>query len=131
PPSPSDVEVCPSPVPTPTSGRGPIPRAVILGDSYAEALRPFLAEAFQHAIYDIRLGSTDGHKGYRLDRQLIEREQPNVVIQEILESNLTLLGRTPAPLRGLSSQSCLTPASTRRPPETEPAEDPKPAVLLA
>ncbi|OMP32511.1 hypothetical protein [Mangrovimonas sp. DI 80] len=48
-------------------------------DSFAVGLIPFFNESFGETIYT---------RGYTLDKDLIEKEQPNVVIFEIVERNL-------------------------------------------
>jgi len=55
------------------------PRAVINHDSFGENLIPFLAE---------RMRQTIPVEGTRLDEALIERERPDVVIQEFVERAL-------------------------------------------
>ncbi len=59
---------------------GQIPRAVMFRDSLAVALIPFLSEHFG------RMACLWTH---RFDREIIERERPNVVIHEIGERLLT------------------------------------------
>lgn len=68
----------------------PIPRAVMFRDSQAGALIPFLSEAFGRATYVW----TDG---WEFDCELIERERPQVVIEEIVERKLMRTAPTPQP----------------------------------
>jgi alginate O-acetyltransferase complex protein AlgJ len=56
-----------------------LPRAVVFHDSFCEALEPFLSEHFRRIAY---LWRDDFHP------EVIEREKPDVVIQEILERKL-------------------------------------------
>jgi hypothetical protein len=62
----------------PTPG---LPRAVIFHDSFFLGVYPFLSEHFHRAAYLWQ---------YSLDRGLIEREHPDVVIQEVVERYLRL-----------------------------------------
>jgi hypothetical protein len=56
-----------------------IPRAVVIHDSFGEALIPFLAEHFGRATFAWR---------DRFEPDLILREKPNVVIQILVERKL-------------------------------------------
>jgi len=56
-----------------------LPRAVILQDSFGDALRPFLADHFARAVY-----SRQG----RFAPELVERERPDVVVHEMVERTL-------------------------------------------
>jgi hypothetical protein len=56
-----------------------IPSAVVLRDSFATALIPFLAEHFERSVY---LWT------YAFDPQALAKEQPSVILQEIVERNL-------------------------------------------
>jgi len=56
-----------------------LPRAVILRDSFAKALQPFLSETFSRAAF---LWTN------RLDEEAIARERPDVVIWEMVERDL-------------------------------------------
>jgi hypothetical protein len=58
------------------------PRAVMLQDSFNVNVAPLLAEHFSRIVYVT---------GTRLDRTLVEREQPAVVIQEFVERALMCL----------------------------------------
>ena len=55
------------------------PRVIINHDSFNENLAPFLAERFRRTVLV---------EGSKLDRALIERERPDVVIQEFVERAL-------------------------------------------
>jgi hypothetical protein len=56
-----------------------LPRAVMLHDSFGDALRPFLSEHFSRVFYSWQA---------LFDPALIDREQPAVVLQEIVERAL-------------------------------------------
>jgi alginate O-acetyltransferase complex protein AlgJ len=58
-----------------------LPRAVIFRDSFADALIPFLSEHFQRVFYLWQ-------EPYEFDFSAIERERPDIVIQEIVERKL-------------------------------------------
>jgi hypothetical protein len=58
-----------------------LPRAVVLRDSFAGALIPFLSEHFQRTFYLWQ-------EPFQFDTAVIERERPDVVIQEIVERKL-------------------------------------------
>lgn len=58
-----------------------LPRAVMFRDSFGTLLTPFLSEHFRRIVYAWK---------YPLDRELIERERPDVVIHEIVERSLML-----------------------------------------
>lgn len=58
-----------------------IPRGVMFRDSYAIALMSFLSEHFGRMTYFER-------GMFCFDRELVERERPQVVIQEIVEGSL-------------------------------------------
>ncbi len=70
-----------------SSPDGEIPRAVIFHDSFMEGLAPLLAQHFQRAIYSWR----GAH-----DSALVEREHPNLVIEEIAERFIYVLCRNRA-----------------------------------
>jgi alginate O-acetyltransferase complex protein AlgJ len=55
------------------------PKVVMNHDSFADALAPFLAERFRRTVLV---------EGTRLEHGLIERERPDVVIQEVVERAL-------------------------------------------
>jgi alginate O-acetyltransferase complex protein AlgJ len=56
-----------------------LPRAVMFRDSFATWLIPLVAEHFQRIVFSWQ---------YTLDRALVEKEKPDVVIQEIVERAL-------------------------------------------
>jgi hypothetical protein len=58
-----------------------LPRAVVLRDSFAGALIPFLSEHFRRTLYLWQ-------EPPEFDTDVIEREHPDVVIQEIVERKL-------------------------------------------
>ena len=53
-----------------------LPRAVMFRDSFAIWLTPLLSENFSHIRYSWQ---------YTFDREIIERERPDIVIQEMVE----------------------------------------------
>jgi alginate O-acetyltransferase complex protein AlgJ len=57
----------------------PLPRAIVLHDSFMLAVLPFLSEGFSRVLYV--WGST-------LDAQLVARERPDIVIDERVERSL-------------------------------------------
>jgi hypothetical protein len=57
------------------------PRAVVFHDSFASALMPFLSEHFSRAVYLWQ---------YNVDPDLIDIEQPDIVIQELVGRRLTI-----------------------------------------
>jgi hypothetical protein len=59
--------------------RPELPKAVVYRDSMAVSLIPLLSENFRRVVYVTSL---------RLDPALIERERPDVVIEEMVERNL-------------------------------------------
>jgi alginate O-acetyltransferase complex protein AlgJ len=63
-----------------------LPRAVVLRDSMAISLIPLLSENFSRVVY----ASTR-----ELDRALIEREKPDIVIEELVERQLHAPGAFP------------------------------------
>ena len=63
-----------------------LPRAVMLRDSMAISLIPLLSENFSRIVY---IGS------YTLDRAVIEREKPDIVIEELVERSLHAPGALP------------------------------------
>jgi len=56
-----------------------LPRAVIFRDSFANSLEPFLSGRFKRAVYPW---------SFQVDWELIEREQPDLVIYELAERYL-------------------------------------------
>ncbi len=69
-----------------TCNKPGLPRAVVLRDSMAIALVPMMSENFSRVIY----ASTR-----ELDRALIEREKPDIVIEELVERTLHAPGAFP------------------------------------
>ncbi len=67
-------------------GKPGLPRAVILRDSMAIPLIPLLSENFSRVVF----ASTR-----KLDRALIERERPDIVIEELVERSLHAPGAMP------------------------------------
>jgi len=66
--------------------RPDLPRAVILRDSMAIPLIPLLSENFSRVVYV---------SSRQLDRALIEREKPDIVIEELVERSLHAPGAFP------------------------------------
>jgi hypothetical protein len=61
-----------------------LPRAVIFRDSFAQDLIPLLSGHFSRAVFQWPFPST--YKAVRrFDRELVERERPDVVVDEIVE----------------------------------------------
>lgn len=56
-----------------------LPRAVIFRDSFANSLEPFLSERFSRAVYPW---------SFQIDWELVEREQPDLVVYELAERYL-------------------------------------------
>ncbi len=56
-----------------------LPRAVMFHDSFTQALMPLLAEHFRRITFSWQ---------YTLNKELVEREHPDVVIQEMVERTL-------------------------------------------
>ena len=63
-----------------------LPRAVVLRDSMAIPLIPLLSENFSRVVY------VSSHK---LDKALVEREKPDIVIDELVERSLHAPGALP------------------------------------
>jgi alginate O-acetyltransferase complex protein AlgJ len=63
-----------------------LPRAVVLRDSMAIALIPLMSENFARVVYV---------SSRALDRDLIEREKPDIVIEELVERTLQAPGAYP------------------------------------
>jgi hypothetical protein len=59
-----------------------LPRLVMFHDSFGTALKPFLAEHFSRAVYDF--------SPMTFDQSILEREKPDLVIQEITERYLSI-----------------------------------------
>ena len=66
--------------------RAGLPRAVVLRDSMAIPLIPLMSENFSRAVYV---------SSRKLDRALIEREQPDIVIEELVERSIHAPGALP------------------------------------
>jgi hypothetical protein len=58
-----------------------LPRAIMFRDSFGSALIPFLSEHFQRILYLWQ-------EPFQFDSEIIQRERPDVVIQEIVERKL-------------------------------------------
>jgi len=69
----------PGRVPVFTERPGPRRRVVLFRDSFAEAWYPFLGQHFARALYVLQ---------YPWDAALIEREHPDVVVDEVVERHL-------------------------------------------
>ncbi len=78
------------------------PRAVMFHDSFRRHLVPFLSEHFQRITYQWQ---------YEFDPVLIEREHPQVVIQEMVERILvaTFLARNPPGVSVTTAQVATVP----------------------
>jgi len=63
-----------------------LPRAVVLRDSMAIPLIPMLSENFSRVVYV---------SARKLDRALIEREKPDIVIEELVERSMHAPGALP------------------------------------
>ncbi len=63
-----------------------LPAAVMFRDSFADSLEPFLSEHFRRIVFSWQ---------YTFDRDLVEREKPDLVIQEMVER--TLMMNSPPP----------------------------------
>jgi hypothetical protein len=63
-----------------------LPRALVYRDSMADALIPMLAENFSRMVVV---------SGRQLDPAVIEREHPDVLIEELVERNLDTPGAVP------------------------------------
>ena len=61
-----------------------LPAAVVFGDSFLDALRPFLAENFRRTVIARRRSVT----GQQFDTAVIEAERPDIVIEELAERSL-------------------------------------------
>ncbi len=61
-----------------------LPRAVFFHDSYFWEIHPFLAEHFSRAVYAWVVIKTGGHP-LPFDKDLVEKEHPDVVVEEIAE----------------------------------------------
>lgn len=70
------------------------PKAIIIRDSFAHEMIPFLSEHFSRVLYSWPF-PTDAVKVRPFDKDLIEREKPNIVIDEFVERYFT---QPPPPL---------------------------------
>lgn len=61
-----------------------LPKAVMFRDSYATNLMPFLSENFRELVYYEEWN-------YKLDKDLIDSEKPDIVIYELVEKNISEL----------------------------------------
>ena len=61
-----------------------LPAAVVFGDSFTDALAPFLAESFSRMVVLRHANVTD----VQFDPHVLEAEKPRVVIQELVERSL-------------------------------------------
>jgi hypothetical protein len=71
------------------TGDHALPSAVIVNDSFGIALAPYLSEHFERSVFVHRIVTPE------LRLALIEREKPDVVIEEIVERNVRGRGETP------------------------------------
>ena len=69
------------------------PRALIIRDSFTNHLIPFLSRSFKESFY-----IWDGWK-YRLNQPILNNEQPDVLIEIIIENNADLLLKYPFRLK--------------------------------
>jgi hypothetical protein len=60
------------------------PNAVVFGDSFTDAIAPFLAESFRRTVVLRHVNVTD----VQFDPRIVEAEKPRVVIQELAERSL-------------------------------------------
>ncbi len=68
-----------------------LPRAVMLHDSFGDTLMPFLSEHFARMVYLNRPATRDFMEGQRTHpffNALVEAENPDVLIDQVLERNL-------------------------------------------
>lgn len=82
-PAPEDPRYFQPPVASEIPGSN-LPRAVVLHDSFFWELLPFLAEQFSHAAY-LWLFPQTASEPRHFDKAMIERERPDVVIEEFTE----------------------------------------------
>jgi hypothetical protein len=64
-----------------------LPRAVMYRDSFAASFIPFLSEHFQRILY---IWNHESKTWDGFDGDIIERERPDVVIQELAEYKLAI-----------------------------------------
>lgn len=60
-------------------------KAVVFHDSFGDAIKPYLSKHFERVAYQLRKADL------AVDLDLIEKEKPNVVIQEIVERHVVQL----------------------------------------
>jgi len=70
------------------TGDTSLPNALIIRDSFTDAILPFLEENFNRSVYIF----DSWH--YRSNREVLENEKPQVVMYIVLESNLNALFET-------------------------------------
>jgi hypothetical protein len=64
--------------------RSTFPKAVIFGDSFSEQIRPFFGESFRRVVNLHHIRPIDP----QFDTRFLEREKPDVVIQQLVERGL-------------------------------------------
>jgi hypothetical protein len=74
------------------TGDAALPRAVVVVDSFGGALAPYLSEHFARSVFLTRILPPDQRLA------IIDRERPDVVIEEIVERNVNGFGKTLAGL---------------------------------
>ncbi len=84
-----------------------LPRAVMFRDSFSNALIPYLSENFRRVLY---VWQRD------LDPRFVEREEPDIVIQQIAGR---LLDREPIPVEIMAARSANRPPVGKRTPLTD------------
>lgn len=67
-----------------------LPDGVIIGDSFMGGFSPFIQEHFRHMVYQLTYG--------KFPVELIEKESPDIVIEEVVERFLRRLPRNPPEL---------------------------------
>ena len=65
-----------------SNGTPSLPRAVVFHDSFGAAIKPYLAQHFSRAAYQLRQADL------AVDLDLIEKEKPEIVIQEVVERHV-------------------------------------------
>lgn len=88
----------------------PLPVGIVFGDSFTDALRPFLAEDFRRLVVLRHVNVTD----VQFDRHVLDVEKPAVVIQELAERSLVFGAQFHDPNTTHSSMTIQdTPSKTR------------------
>ncbi len=64
--------------------RSTFPKAVIFGDSFSEQIRPFFGESLRRVVNLHHIRPIDP----QFDTRFLEREKPDVVIQQLVERGL-------------------------------------------